>query len=159
MDRIVLTESWCDKKWNQMALRLRSHIHRELCGKWDTDDTEPNFLTYLQRAGVVNRTQIALDWLSYLQRAGVTKMALRLTVSPNRWCDKRNIDGTETDFLTFLSLEWQMENRWRWDWFSHLLSAGVTKGTQIALRLIFSPSERWWDKWNTDGAETDFLTF
>ena len=113
---------------------------------------------------------MALVWLSYLQRAGVTngkKMALRLTVSPNRWCDKRNADGVgltflpskswcekrntdgaETDFLTFCALVWQKEHRWRWDWLSHLQGAGVTNGTG-----------RWCDKWNTDGAETDFLTF
>ncbi len=98
-----------------------------------------------------------------LQGAGVTsgkKIALRLTFSPSeRWCDKRNRDGAETDFLTFWALVWQKEQRWRWDWLSHRLSAGVTKGTQMKLRLTFSPSERWCHKWNTDGAETDFLTF
>ncbi len=154
MDRIVqvLTESWCDKKRNRMALRLRSH---------------------LLRVYVTNRT----------------RMVLTPTFSPSEsWCEKRNTDAAETDFLTFCALVWQkehrwrwdwlshlqgagvtdkwnwalvwqMEHRWRWDWISHLQGAGVTNGTQMALRLNFSPSERWCDKWNTDGAETEFLTF
>ncbi len=87
-----------------------------------------------------------------------TQMAMRLNFSPSeRWCDKWNTDGAETDFLPFWVLVWEMEHRWSLDWFSHLLSAGVTKGTQMALRLTFSPSEPWCDKRITDGAETDFL--